>query len=586
MASPVYSTPATFGQAIAAYTGSADVHPKMFVRVAASGVGAGGVAALSVVPAYGTEADVVGEQLCCVLGSFAGGSAPYASGTAVILALFGIVEGLSGSPALGDPVYVGDDGFPSLTFGTNHRQIGGVTATGGGTYDFLFMGATAGSGGTPSDAPYILNTDTLPSGFTGGAARLLQDLVGDPLLLVRTDASGASPGTALALGSSSHAAEVTFALTPDTGSGLDGPYASVVATIHDNPGYGYEVAALDFWTMAHGTTYAPRMRLNGLGLQLKNSTGGGDMGVLKTDAGDFTVGHDYGSGNLLLRSGGTNRWSLRSSGELRSLGGSGSPSGLTSPLDLRNDQGGPGADGIGVGLFATVSNDAGFLTGAAGLELRLRSAADGAEQGQVVFAATRPSLSPYLGTWDWIDGLVMDTGFTAGGESSMGNNKLTNVAPGTGALDTPNLSQVSMPSQLVFGARSSITPHAGAIVDGDEFCNLGSAAVLVIGTVDPSNSILVPAGAGFKVHSLSVLAPTAPNTEDQVFSLCLYDGVVLTLVASVTLPAGGTRISTAYGSPATVAPTGADRALVMTYAQAAGGTLAVAPVINVVYALV
>ena len=538
--------------------------------------------------AKASDASIADAQLALLVSRMAG-SGSVADGDLLILAREGplSVAYTGPDPAAGDPVFVNNTGDIKLVAGDNSRGIGKVMGHGGGQFSFWFTGLadTGGGGGTPGDAPYLLDTDTLPSGFSGSAARLLQNLITNPLALVRTDQTGSTVSTVLALGSASHAAEMEFVLTPDTGPSMTGPYASVVATIGDNPSYGSEVSALEFWTYAHGSSYNPRVRVNGLGLQLKNSTGGGDMGVLKTDSGDLVVGGDHVSAGLRLRSGGVDRWRLiNNTGVLRSLGGSSSSSGTAAPLDLRNDQGGPGANGIGVSLFASVSNSVSSVVGAAGLIMQLRDVTDGAEQGQLIFAATRPSLSPYLATWDHIDGLVLDTAFTAGADSSMGGHKLVNVAPGTASMDAVNAGQVSMPMQLVFGARSTITPHAGAVAAFDELCRLGTSAVAPTTAADPSSSFLVPTGASFVIQRFSVLAGSAPVTADQSVSLYITDGVTTTLLSSATIVAGD---HTGYdGTVITVPATGGPRVLIVTYAQAAGGTLAGNLVANVLYSLV
>ena len=52
----------------------------------------------------------------------------------------GLVEGLTGSPLVGDPVYVNNSGRLSLLPGTVVRQVGTVAAAAGGSYDAMISG--------------------------------------------------------------------------------------------------------------------------------------------------------------------------------------------------------------------------------------------------------------------------------------------------------------------------------------------------------------------------------------------------------------------------------------------------------------
>jgi hypothetical protein len=79
------------------------------------------------------------------LGLFLGTTATRGNAVALdkgTVLLWGFYSGLTGAPALGAPVFVGDTGSITLVPGTYVRQVGEVVAinAGAGTYDILFTG--------------------------------------------------------------------------------------------------------------------------------------------------------------------------------------------------------------------------------------------------------------------------------------------------------------------------------------------------------------------------------------------------------------------------------------------------------------
>ena len=538
--------------------------------------------------AKANDASIADAQLAVLVSRMAGAGS-VANNDLLILAREGplYVAYTGADPAAGDPVFVNNTGDIKLVAGDNSRVIGKVMGHGGGHFSFWFTGlAGTGGGGTPGDAPYMLDAATLPSGFSGGAARLLRALSA-PQRFARPDGISGHTDVVVPvqLESTSEAVGIDLlAWNTGAGSSLMAQMVRLAGTVADNPVYGSEQAAFEAWVFSHGasTEFAPRMRVNALGIQLLNSaSGAGTMGVLKKDEGDLIVGGDHVSAGLRLRSGGVDRWRLiNNTGVLRSLGGSSSSSGTAAPLDLRNDQGGPGANGIGVSLVASVSNSVSAIVNAAGLIMQLRDVTDGAEQGQLIFAATRPSLSPILATLDWVAGLLLNTDIDLGG----GSKKVKGVAAGTAPGDVVTVRQVGIPLQIVYGARSTFGVHAGAIAAFDELCALGGPRAGPVSTIDPSTAFPVPPGAGLTIQGLSVVAGAVPATEPQTFYLYIVDGVNPPVLLSTAVMAAGSDVAF-DGTPTTIAATGGNRGLVVTYAQAAGGALAGSPVANVLYTL-
>lgn len=74
-----------------------------------------------------------------VLSSVSGGLA-VSSGELAFVRLYGLVPGLTGTPSPGDPVYIANNGTPSLTPGDSAQQLGIVANASGSTYDMVFVG--------------------------------------------------------------------------------------------------------------------------------------------------------------------------------------------------------------------------------------------------------------------------------------------------------------------------------------------------------------------------------------------------------------------------------------------------------------
>lgn len=80
-----------------------------------------------------TDPTTIGSMLGVCLGTPSGVSVT--NGGLILVRIAGLSElAPSGSPAVGDPVFVSDAGMPALTPGTYHRIIGRVLSTAGGVY--------------------------------------------------------------------------------------------------------------------------------------------------------------------------------------------------------------------------------------------------------------------------------------------------------------------------------------------------------------------------------------------------------------------------------------------------------------------
>ena len=86
-----------------------------------------------------TPAHMTG-MLSVLVGAVDGGTT--SNGKLAFFRWQGMRTGLTGSPTVGDQVYVSDTGAISLSAGTFDRQIGAVTRSGGGTFDFFINGCT------------------------------------------------------------------------------------------------------------------------------------------------------------------------------------------------------------------------------------------------------------------------------------------------------------------------------------------------------------------------------------------------------------------------------------------------------------
>jgi hypothetical protein len=101
------------------------------------------------------------------------GVAPIVASDVVICLRRGLVDGLTGSPSVGDPVYLSDTGTLALTPGTHNRNVGYVLAAGGGQYTCDFTGYSLPPGSSaPVDAPFL--TDGADATLT--QERNIQDL--------------------------------------------------------------------------------------------------------------------------------------------------------------------------------------------------------------------------------------------------------------------------------------------------------------------------------------------------------------------------------------------------------------------------
>lgn len=96
------------------------------------------------------------DELLVVLESGVDGSTTPASGALIKVRYIGKFTGLSGTPAVGDPVYVSDTGVLTLAAGTVRRQLGSVARVSGGLYD-VWCNGVGGADITPIDRAYLVN---------------------------------------------------------------------------------------------------------------------------------------------------------------------------------------------------------------------------------------------------------------------------------------------------------------------------------------------------------------------------------------------------------------------------------------------
>lgn len=152
------------------------------VRATASSVIKTGLPGQETVPGFSlATAAVLGQvdELLAIVEGGVDGSTSVADGGLLKVRYIGRFSPATGSPAVGDTVYVSDAGALSLTAGTVRRRVGSVMAVSGGQYDVWFNGV----GGadidlTPIDRAYLVhgNPSTLPNA-------------------VRTDGTNATPQT-------------------------------------------------------------------------------------------------------------------------------------------------------------------------------------------------------------------------------------------------------------------------------------------------------------------------------------------------------------------------------------------------------
>lgn len=121
-------------------------------------------------PPYGSETNASGLMGVLIDGVVAGS---LSAGDVALVRIFGIVPfPESGSPGLGDPVYVSDTGLPSLTPGTFPRVVGRVAASSGGTWRWMIDGRDAlASARRPTTHPLEMfdtsGADWANTGLTG-----------------------------------------------------------------------------------------------------------------------------------------------------------------------------------------------------------------------------------------------------------------------------------------------------------------------------------------------------------------------------------------------------------------------------------
>jgi hypothetical protein len=88
------------------------------------------------------------------------------NGSSVRVRTAGLVRGLTGTPIVGDPVYLSNAGDPALAPGTYFRIIGSVVSVSGGTYSFFFDGSKG------CDGPLVSRSPNPTTGTVTVAARV------------------------------------------------------------------------------------------------------------------------------------------------------------------------------------------------------------------------------------------------------------------------------------------------------------------------------------------------------------------------------------------------------------------------------
>lgn len=171
-------------------------------------------------PTNATVAANVDQDLGVIVGTVDSSIVPpYAGGTLIVVRMFGLYQGLVGSPLTGAPVYVSNVGLISDVPGTALRQIGNVTRSGGGTYDVFLDGSFNPS--TPLFGGPPLNVTKSPgSGGVGPAASRFDH---------KHDISTAAPGS-IAIGDVAAEGVATTIARSDHKHALAAPAAPVNVT--------------------------------------------------------------------------------------------------------------------------------------------------------------------------------------------------------------------------------------------------------------------------------------------------------------------------------------------------------------------
>jgi hypothetical protein len=121
----------------------------------------------------GTNATIgtnIDQQLAVAISALDGSAPPFAPGEMVIFRLYGPYDGLTGSPASGDSVYVSDLGFISTVPGTVPRKIGNVTRSSAGTYDVWVDGSGGPDGAVLTLLPPVNVTKSAAAVGAGASA--------------------------------------------------------------------------------------------------------------------------------------------------------------------------------------------------------------------------------------------------------------------------------------------------------------------------------------------------------------------------------------------------------------------------------
>jgi hypothetical protein len=221
------------------------------------------------------------DSLAVVEGNVDGTTTALA-GELVVVRRQGIFGPLTGSPVVGDLVYLSDIGVPDLAPGTEERIIGRVIfLPSGAEYWMTFDGSANASPPTPNTAPFVLDTGTaiptLPAatlakaltaalvfeGATGApnpVVRITKKQAGYVLELVRGNAT--SPTMLRALTDTGVA---LFSFGPDGGLVMHRAAAGAATVIADGLGADLTLATVDAQPIRLNTDDTPRWEVEGAG---------------------------------------------------------------------------------------------------------------------------------------------------------------------------------------------------------------------------------------------------------------------------------------------------------------------------------
>lgn len=149
------------------------------------------------------------------------------SGALVLVRMFGLAPiSPSGSPTVGDKVFLSNAGLPALAAGTVPRTIGYVVASSGGFYQWVIDAGVGLTDGTVTNAKLAtMAANTLKGNNTGGTAAPLDLTVAQVKTMIGFPEAGrllAAPQKFTASGTYTPTAGTTFAIVEEVGGGGGG----------------------------------------------------------------------------------------------------------------------------------------------------------------------------------------------------------------------------------------------------------------------------------------------------------------------------------------------------------------------------